>query len=150
MSGWLRYLRLKAILKTGLTPQIATWSGVAAISIGVTFVFLCVSAFIWLARLYDPLTAALVLTGFFLLVSLVAVAVVIVIRRRTVEHARLELSTRAAMPWFDPKLMAVGMEIGRTLGWRRIVPLAAVGILAASVAKEWFGHDDTQANDQPD
>jgi hypothetical protein len=32
------------------------------------------------------------------------------------------------------------VQIGRAIGWRRLVPLAAVGVLAAGIAKEWLAH----------
>jgi hypothetical protein len=53
----------------------------------------------------------------------------------------LALAARSQTPWLDPKYLGVGMQIGRAIGWRRLVPLAAVGILAAGIAKEWIGRN---------
>jgi hypothetical protein len=48
---------------------------------------------------------------------------------------------RSNSPWLDPKYLAVGMQAVRAIGWRRVVPLVAVGVLVAGLAKEWGGRD---------
>jgi predicted MFS family arabinose efflux permease len=40
----------------------------------------------------------------------------------------------------DPKLMAMGYQVGQAIGWRRIASLAAVGLLAAGLTREWLSH----------
>ena len=46
--------------------------------------------------------------------------------------------------------MAVGLDIARAVGWRRIVPLAAIGVLAATLAREWAGRERSGLADDPD
>jgi hypothetical protein len=46
--------------------------------------------------------------------------------------------------------MAVGLEIARAIGWRRIVPLAAIGVLAATLAREWGGREKSGLADDLD
>ena len=54
-----------------------------------------------------------------------------------------------AGPWLDPKFLAVGLQVGKSVGMRRIVPLFAAGLLAATLAKEWFGErEPTQRYDE--
>ena len=60
-------------------------------------------------------------------------------RRRTIEQARLELAARSNANWLDPRLIGVGVQVGRSIGWRKLASLAAVAVLAAGLAKEWFG-----------
>jgi hypothetical protein len=57
------------------------------------------------------------------------------------------LAVRSTAPWITPGNFAVGMQMGRAIGWRRLVPLIAVGVLAAHLAKEWFGNDDADERD---
>jgi hypothetical protein len=52
--------------------------------------------------------------------------------------------------WRDPKFMAVGLDIARAVGWRRIVPLAAIGVLAATLAREWAGRERSGLAEDPD
>lgn len=139
MSSWLHYLELQAKVRTGLSSSVVAWAGVAALCGAVTFGFIVFAAFIWLAERYSPLTAALILCAFFLIVTIIALITCVIAHRRTVERAKLALAVRSNAPWFDPKYLAVGLQVVRAIGWRRIVPLVAVGVLAAGLAKEWAG-----------
>jgi hypothetical protein len=141
MSGWLRHLELTIKSKTGLGSDVLIWGLVALLGAAVTLGFLIFAAFIALAERYGPLTAALALGGLFLLITIVALICCLSSQRRTIADAKLALAARSHAVWLDPKLLGAGLQIGRAIGWRRLVPLAAVGVLAAGLAKEWFGRD---------
>ena len=138
MGDWLRHIALNAKAKTGFGPSLVVWFSVALVARGLGLGFLCVAAFVWLADRTDAVTAGLILAGVFLLIAIVAGFAGWIARLRNIERARRELAARSHAGWFDPKYLAVGIEIGRTLGWRRIVTLTAVGVLAAGLGKEWF------------
>ena len=59
MSGWLRYLTLKAQVSAGLNAQIVIWAIIAVIAAVVTLAFLLVAAFVWLSDLYPNLQLGL-------------------------------------------------------------------------------------------
>jgi len=139
MKGWLRHLELTVKSKTGLGTDVLVWALLAVLGGAATLGFFIGAAYIGLAERYGPLTAALGLAGLFLAITVAAVACCLASQRRTVASAKLELAARRHAPWLDPKFVGVGMQIGRAVGWRRLVPLAAVGVLAAGIAKEWFG-----------
>jgi hypothetical protein len=141
MRGWLHYLELQAKVKTGLSSSVIAWASVAAVGGAVTFGFLVLTAFIWLADRYTPLSAALILGAFFLLITIIALIASLVAHGRTVERARQELTVRSPAPWLDPRYLTVGLQVVRAIGARRLVPLVAVGLLAAGLAKEWAGGD---------
>ncbi len=118
MGGWRRYLELQAQGKTGLSPGVVVWA-LGAVAFGtVTFGFVLATAFISLAERYDLLVAALTLTGFFLLITVLALFLGWRSRRRTIEAARLKLVARRQAMWLDPKLLAGAMQVGRVVGWR--------------------------------
>jgi hypothetical protein len=143
MNGWLRQLGLMVTVRTGLSPLIVVCFLIAAVAATVAVGFLCAAAFVWLASRYDALTASLILAGVFLLIAVIAAIAGALARRRNIERARLELAARkAAANWLDPRLLSVGVEIGRSIGWRRIISLAGVAIFAAGMAKEWFGPNE--------
>ncbi len=142
MSGWLRHFALNAQARTGFSPQIIVWSIIAAAASTAAIVFLSNAAFIWLADRYDAVIAGLLLGGFFALVALIAIIACLLARRRNIERARLELAARSNANWLDPKLMAIGFQLGQAIGWRKLASLAAVGLLAAGLAKEWFGKEE--------
>jgi hypothetical protein len=90
-----------------------------------------------------------VLAGVFLLVTIVALFCSLRSRRRTIERAELALATRRQAVWFDPKLLAGAVQASRRVGWRWVLPLLALGILAASLGMERSGpkrEDDSKQN----
>jgi hypothetical protein len=82
-----------------------------------------------------------VLAGGFLLITLIALACVAWSQRRTVERAELELATRRAAPWLEPRLVAGALQASRAIGGPKLVALVAVTVLAAGFGLQWLGHD---------
>jgi hypothetical protein len=137
MSGLLRQFALMARSRTGLGASVLVCYLIAIATLVAAVVFGCVALFIWLANRYDPQTASLIMAGGFLLVAIVAALVGAALRRQRMERARLELAASRGSGLLDTRLLSVGLEIGRTLGWRRVVTLAAAGLFAAGLAREW-------------
>ena len=148
MGGWRRYLELQAKAKTGLSSDLFVWALVAVVFGVVTFGFILATAFIWLADRYEPLIAALALGGFFLLITIIAVACCFWSRRRTIERAELALAARGNVPWLDPGLVAVAMRGSRAIGGRKFVPLIAVGVLAAGIGIQWLARRKPDVGDR--
>ena len=148
MSGWLRYLALRAQVRTGVSNPVVIWAIIAAMTAMVAIVFFLIAAFIWLADRYDALVAGVVMGCAFLVIALIALIACLLIRRRNMERARLELAARSSNTnWLDPKLMAMGFQVGQAIGWRKLASLAAVALLAAGLAHEWSGRDKPPADD---
>jgi len=139
MSGLLRYATLTAKAKTGLGSAVAGWAVVVVLCTGAMLVFLLFAAFIWLAERYSPLSAAMILAAVLLLMAIVAGIFCVAAQRRNVEAAKRAIEAQSATRLLDPKLLGVGLQIGRAIGWQKLVSLAAVGILAAGLAWEWSG-----------
>jgi hypothetical protein len=137
MGNLRKYLAFQAQAKTGLSSGLFVWGLVALVCGILTAGFILLLAFIWLAERYGPLIAAAILAGAFLLVTIVAIVCTLQSRRRTIERAELALAARRPAVWLDPKLVAGAVQAGRAVGWRRFVPLLALGILAATVGMEW-------------
>ena len=148
MSGWLRYFVLRAQASTGFSSPIVVWAVIAVVAAVVAVVFLLVAAFIWLSDVYDGLVAGLLLGALFALIALIALVTAVLIRRHNMERARVELASRSTTSFLDPKLMAVGMQVGQAIGWRRIAALVAVAVLAAGVAQEWSGRKKSGDHDK--
>jgi hypothetical protein len=145
MGDWLRHIALNAKARTGFGPALIVWFLIAAVALGLALGFLCAAAFVWLASRYDAVTAGLMLSGVFLLIAIIAAVAGWIARLRNIERARRELAARSHAGWLDPKFLTVGIEIGRALGWRRVITLAAVGLLAAGLGKEWFGSGEKKS-----
>jgi hypothetical protein len=136
VGGLRKYLQLQAQAKTGLSIGVLVCGLLAVVFGTLTAAFILLIAFIWLAERYEPLIAAAVLAGFFLLVTIIALFCSLWSRRRTIERAELALAARRQAAWFDPKLLAGAIQASRGIGWRRLLPLLALGILAASLGIE--------------
>ena len=153
MSGWLRLIALNAQRRFGLSAGTAIWAALAAIASALALFFLLLAAFIWLSARYGGVTAGLGLGLLFLALALIATLASVLRRRRTIERARLQLEARrsASAGLLDPKLMAMGYQIGQSIGWRRLVTLGAVAVLAAGVAREWVGRtEQATTNEDPE
>ena len=137
MANLRKYLELQAQAKTGLGSALFVWGLVAVVFGILTAGFILLIAFIWLAERYGPQIAAAILVGLFLLVTIVAIVCSLQSRRRTIERAEMALAARKHTIWFEPKLVAGAVQAGRAVGWRRFVPLLALGVLAATVGMEW-------------
>ena len=150
MGGWLRQILLNAQVRAGLSTGIAVWALVAAIAFPIALIFFLIAAYVWLSARYDSVIAGLIIGGAFLALALIAVLAAVIARWRNIERARFELEVRksASPGLLDPKLMAMGYQIGQAIGWRKVVSLGAVGLLAAVLAREWIGH--RRASDDED
>ena len=84
----------------------------------------------------------------FLLISLIALVGCLLTRRNNVQQARLALAARGGgPPWLDPKLLAIGVQFGQSIGWRKLVSLGVVAVLAAVLAREWLGGERRSRED---
>jgi hypothetical protein len=134
-----REITLSIQAKNGASVAVMVWLGIMAVALLTAFVFLCVSGYDWFAVQFGSVFAALIMTGIFVVIAIVAAIVSALIRRRVRERAILARAAKAhSPPWlFDPKILGVVVEAGRTIGWQRLVPVALLGFMAAQWAREY-------------
>ncbi|HTP93605.1 MAG TPA: hypothetical protein VMJ52_17815 [Xanthobacteraceae bacterium] len=139
LKSWMHDVSLAVQARSGLSTAFGVWAGIVALAAVSTFVFLCVAGYDWLALQFGGVYAGLVMAGMFLLIALVGAAICVQARRRARERAILERTARAHAPsWLaDPRILATAVQIGRELGWERIVPVALFGFVAAQWAREY-------------
>ena len=133
--------------RSGITASFIVWLVVATVAASAAFVFLSVAAYDWLALQIGGVYAALVMASIFVLIAIIAIIVCLLARRRARERAILERAARAHAPsWLlDPKILATAVQIGRSLGWQRAIPLALVGFMVAQWAREHRAQSDEPA-----
>ena len=103
----------------------------------MTFIFLCVTGYAWLSIQLGPVFGGLAMSGVFLLIAVIGAAASALARDRTRQRAIVErAATQWTMPLTDPKMLSVAIQAGRVLGWRRLIPLALLGFLAAQWVQE--------------
>jgi hypothetical protein len=133
-----REITLSIQARNGASAAVMVWLAVMTVALLAAFAFLCVAGYDWFAVQFGSVVAALVMTGIFVLIAILAAIVSALIRRRVRERAILARAAKAHAPsWlFDPRILGVAVEAGRSIGWQRIVPVALLGFMAAQWARE--------------
>jgi hypothetical protein len=118
---------------TRTTLQLSSLAVVIAIASLITIAFLCAAAFVAVLEAYGPIWACLAGAAIFFVVALVAVASYAIRKRRAAaraaeRHERQRPAAYAALA--DPTVMAIGLQMARTVGLKRLIPLLAIGGIA--------------------
>jgi uncharacterized membrane protein len=146
LSGLMRSAMLAAKARTGASTQLLVCAAIAIIGAIATFGFLCVLAFIWLSDQLTPLEAASVIAGFFFAVTLLSIITLAILRRRTMNRARILLAAQQSALMLDPKVVGIGVQLGRIVGWKKvlpiIIPIAIAGVLAVNMGRSWSRADE--------
>lgn len=143
IKGMMREVTLAIQAKSGLTPGFFIALLLALFALLTAFAFVCVAAYDWLTTLFGSVFAALIVAGFFLLVAAIAAMIGAAARQRAKQRAILERAAHShGGSWLlDPKILATAAQVGRSLGWQRLVPIALLGVIAAQWAREYRGRD---------
>jgi hypothetical protein len=164
MGDWLGYLQTAAKAKTGISTGVVVGGLLAAAGAFGMLVWLSITLFIWLAERFDDLTlAGLILSGIYFVVMLIAVVTALAVRRLNLRRAEAELAARKAafssslmsLPLLSggiaPTILSAGLQVGRTVGWRRLVMMAGVALLTTGLVREWTarGDEDAPEDDPP-
>lgn len=143
LTAFMRQFALRTQAALGLDGSVLALSLIGAVAGLAALAFATVAAFIWLAADTDTATAGLVLAGVYLSVSVISLAVCIAHHRRLTKRAQAALAAdddSGGLPFrVDPQLLLIALELGRSVGVRRLLPIAAIGFLAALGSREWFG-----------
>jgi hypothetical protein len=122
---------------TGANQESIVWLTVVPIMLFFGFAFLSWAACVQLAEYYGAAIAGAIVGGVYLVIAAAVIVRLLIVRRRILAEARAQLAAKAQgpAPWpIDPAMLTVGLQIGRAIGWRRVVPLAVVGLLAFGLA----------------
>jgi hypothetical protein len=118
---------LETALRTAVLGAMAAAAGIAA------FLFFVIAAFLWTQQRYDTIVACGVGAGFFLLLAVVALAMLAISRHRA---AKAEEEAANAVPgWLaDPAALLMAVQVARSIGFTRLLPLALAAVAAFGVA----------------
>jgi hypothetical protein len=126
-------LVLKVKAATGADEEVFIWTIVGAVLSLFALIFFSLAAFIWLADLYGGATAALTVGGIYLLIVAILAARCAAVRATNRRIAREQLELAARQPALDPRYLAIGLEVVKTIGLRNILPFVAAGLVAAGL-----------------
>lgn len=115
---------------TGSALRLTSLALAVAVSLFITIAFLCAAAFVYVLQNYGLLRACFAGAGVFFVATLLA-AMSYAIRKRQIKKKPVEAAKstmQAALS--DPMVLAAGLQIVRTIGLKRIIPLVAIGGIA--------------------
>lgn len=118
---------------TGSALRLTSLAIAVAVCLFITTAFLCAAAFVFVLQKYGLLQACFAGAGVFFVATILAAISYAMrkrqIRKRPVEAAKSTMQTALS----DPMVLAAGLQIVRTIGLKRIIPLIAVGGIALGV-----------------
>jgi hypothetical protein len=142
IKGWIREIELAIQARSGASPALFACAAVAAIAALTAFAFLCIAGYDWFAIQVGSVFAALIMTAIFAVVAIIAAVIGTGARQRARERAILERAARAraGSGLLDPKLLTLAVQVGRSVGWQRVVPVALFGFMAAQWLRDYREH----------
>jgi hypothetical protein len=115
---------------TGVTLRMTSLALAAAVALFITTCFLCAAAFMFVLQKYGPIEACLTGAAVFFVVTAIAAGSYMVRKRQLRIRAEKMAKAAANSPMFDPAMVAVGIQVARAVGFKRLVPILAIGGVA--------------------
>jgi len=115
---------------TGSALRLTSLAIAVAVCLFITTAFLCAAAFVFVLQKYGLLQACFAGAGVFFVATVLA-AISYAVRKRQIKKRPVEAAKstmQAALS--DPMVLAAGLQIVRTIGLKRIIPLVAIGGIA--------------------
>jgi hypothetical protein len=136
---------------TGVALRLTSLAAAVALCLFVTTGFLCAAAFVFVNQRYGLVQACLAGAGVFFVATLLAAASYAVRKRQikkkpveAIKEAKSGLQTALS----DPMILAAGLQIVRTVGIARLIPLLAVGGIALGVMANRRNASEGNATDE--
>lgn len=118
-------------VSTGGAIRLTSLAIAVAVLLFVTTSFLCAAAFVFVLERYGLIQACLAGAGVFFIATLLAAMSYAIHKRKTPPPKPVE-STKSTIQiaLSDPMVLAAGLQIVRTIGVKRLVPILAIGGIA--------------------
>jgi hypothetical protein len=115
---------------TGTALRLTSLAAAAMLALLVTTSFLCAAVFIVVLDKYGPVQACFTGAAIFFVVSMIAAISYMVRKRQIRVRAEQAAKSTAQTLLADPMLVAVGIQVVRAIGVKKLIPILAVGGLA--------------------
>jgi hypothetical protein len=114
-------------IKLGAALKSAACALVAAVALVLALAFGAAALFVWVQMRHGTINACLAFAGAFLLLAVIAVVVMLVLRRAAAREAAAAAARAKVAPFLDPRVIAAGLSLGKSLGGRRALSLGLIG-----------------------
>ena len=115
---------------TGNVVRLTSLAAAAAFALFITTAFLCAAAFMFVLEKYGPIEACLAGAAVFLVVALLSAGSYMVRKHQIKVKAEQEAKSAAHSLLADPAMVAIGLQVVRAVGIKRLVPILAIGGVA--------------------
>jgi len=120
-------------VSTGNVVHLTSLAVAAALALFITTAFLCAAAFMFVLEKYGPIEACLAGGAVFLVVALLAAGSYMVQKHQIKVRAEQEAKAATHSVLMDPAMVAIGIQLVRAIGVKRLVPILAIGGVALGV-----------------
>ena len=117
----------------GIALRLTSLAIAAAVGLFITTCFLCAAAFMFVLQRYGAIEACLAGAAVFLVITAIAAGSYMVRKHQVqvrAEKAAKAAKAAASSPLLDPAMVAVGIQVARAIGFKRLVPILAIGGIA--------------------
>jgi len=117
----------------GSAVRLTSLAAAAMLTLLITTSFLCAAAFVFVLQNYGLVQACLTGAGVFAVVTVIVAGCYIVWKSKAETHAAHAASTaKSSMhtALADPMVVAVGIQVIRAIGIKKLVPVLAIGGVA--------------------
>jgi hypothetical protein len=115
---------------TGNALRLTSLAAAVALALFITTSFLCAAAFVFVMERYGLVQACLAGAGVFFVVTVIAAGGYMVRKKELEARAAERAKSAAHSALADPVVVAVGLQLVRAIGLKKLIPLLAVGGLA--------------------
>jgi hypothetical protein len=115
---------------SGNVVRLTSLAAAAAFALFITTAFLCAAAFMFVLEKYGPIEACLAGAAVFLVVALLSAGSYMVRKHQIKVKAEQAAKSAAHSLLADPAMMAIGLQVVRAVGIKRLVPILAIGGVA--------------------
>jgi len=132
---------------TGAALRLTSLAAAMAVALLVTISFLCAAAFVYVLENYGLIQACLAGAAVFFVVTLTAAGRYLVLQNRAKARRAAEPPAKSALQTAlaDPMLVAAGLQVIRTIGVKKLIPILAIGGLALG----FLASRNTQSDQAP-
>ncbi len=136
---------------TRMTLRLTSLAVSTAILLFIMTAFLCAAAYIYVYQRYGALEASLAGAGVFFVAALITAALYFAGKRqgRSAKAAEATKSATQSSALSDPMVLAAGLQLARTIGIKRMLPLLISGIILGAMAKKRTPHTSMDKESAP-
>ena len=110
--------------------RLTSLAAAAGVALFITLSFLCAAAFVVVLDRYGLVQACLAGAAVFFVVTLIAAGSYMVGKKQAEESTKAAAKSAVHTALADPMVVAAGLQLIRSVGIKRLIPLLAVGGLA--------------------